>query len=260
MATLEVFGGRLHYETLGARNRPSLILLHALGSSLAMWDAQVAQFADQFHVIRYSIRGHGASTIDSFCELDLDALARDAIALLDEMNVTRAHWCGLSLGGMTAMWAAIHAPARVERLVVASAAAHMPPRDVWDQRIESALDTGLAPLAQPTMERWFTAAYRRERRAEVDRIREIFLTTQASGYAASCAAVRDMDLRQELSRLRHRALLIVGEQDPAVTADAARGIHAQIAGSSLVVLPGAHLSNIECEAEFTQAVIRHCAA
>lgn len=260
MPVLDLFGGRLHYETLGARNRPALILLHALGSSLAMWDAQAAALAAHFHVVRYSIRGHGESVIDAFCELDLDALARDALALLDELNITRAHWCGLSIGGMTAMWAAIHAPGRVERLVVASAVPHMPPRETWDERIEAALDTGLAPFAEPAMERWFTSRYRLGNGAEIDRMRSIFVHTQPEAYAACCAAVRDMDLRESLPRIRQPTLLISGDRDAAASPEKMRAMHEALAGSTFAVLPAAHLSNVECADDFTQAVIRHCAS
>jgi 3-oxoadipate enol-lactonase len=254
MPAVEVFGGTLHYVTSGDRRAPAVLLLHALGSALDMWDAQAASFSDRFHVIRYSTRGHGASTCESFCELDLDALARDALAVLDAVRVERAHWVGLSLGGMTALQTAHAAPERVARLVVANTAAFLPPREAWEDRIRLALAGELASLADTVMGRWFTEAFRRTQPETVERIRRIFVGTSSAGYASACAAIRDMDLRAHLPSIAARTLVIAGTADTSTPPSHAEAIASAIPGAALLRLPAAHLSNVECGNAFTSAV------
>jgi len=249
-----VFGGSLEYECSGKRDRPALLLLHALGSSLAMWDAQADHLADDFFVVRYSMRGHGGSTIDGFQELDIDALARDACAILDALGIERAHWCGLSIGGMAAMWAAQHHAACVDRLVLANTAAYLPPATLWAERAALAQAQGVAALADATMERWFTADFRAREAQEVARIRGIFTATDPVGYASACCAIRDMDQRAGLAAIRAPTLVICGTQDSGTTPALAAELAAAIANARLVELPAAHLSNIEAEDAFNAAL------
>lgn len=260
MDHVAVRGGRLEYSCMGARDRPAVLLLHALGSSLAMWDAQAARLADEFFVVRYSMRGHGGSTIDGLQPLDLDALVRDACAVLDALAIERAHWCGLSIGGMTAMWAARHHGARVDRLVLANTAAHLPPAALWSERAALVQARGLAPLVDATLERWFTAGFRAREAQEVARIRAIFLATDPAGYASACGAIRDMDQRAGLAAIRAATLVIAGAHDSGTTPAHAAELSNAIAGARLVALPAAHLSNIEAAEAFNAAVMAQLAA
>jgi len=254
---LRITGGSLDYQCQGDPQRPPLLLLHALGSSLAMWDAQATVFAAHFHVIRYSLRGHGASTGTGAPEMDLGAIAGDACALLDALDVGRAHWCGLSLGGMVAMQVASHAPERVARLVLASTTAHFPPPASWSERIALVRTQGLAPLAEATMARWFTASFRQREAGEVARIRRQFLATDPAGYAAACAAVRDMDLRARLPAIQAPTCLIAGAADAALPPERMAALQGAMADAKLVILDASHLSNIEARDAFNAAVLAH---
>jgi 3-oxoadipate enol-lactonase len=244
-------------QSRGDVDRPPLLLLHALGSSLAMWDAQVAALEPYFHLVRYSLRGHGASARAGVEESDIAALAADACAVLDRLGIERAHWCGLSLGGMVAMRAAIHTPGRVDRLVLANTAAHMPPAAAWSERMALVRHGGMEPLAEPTMARWFTPAFRQRAPCEVGRIRKIFLGTDPASYAAACAAIRDLDLRADLARIGAPTLLLAGAHDAGVPPARMAEMQAAICGARLVTLDAAHLSNIEACAEFTAALCTH---
>lgn len=259
MPTLDIFGGKLHYETHGSRGNPTLLLLHALGSSLEMWDPQIEPCIEHFHIVRYSMRGHGHSTIDGFYELDLDALARDAISVLDAVNVERAHWCGLSIGSMTTLWAASHAQAssRIDRVVLASTAAQLAPPERWSTLIDTALSQGLSGMAGSTMQRWFTPAFHAMAPHEISRIRTIFMGTDPNAYAAACAALRDMNLNDHLGNVAAPALIIAGSQDAGTTMAHAAQVEAGIRGAKLLALPGAHLTNVECSDAFTQGVLDH---
>ena len=242
-------------QSRGDVDRPPLLLLHALGSSLAMWDAQVAALEPYFHLVRYSLRGHGASARAGVEESDIAALAADACAVLDRLGIERAHWCGLSLGGMVAMRAAIHTPGRVDRLVLANTAAHMPPAAAWSERMALVRHGGMEPLAEPTMARWFTPAFRQRAPCEVGRIRKIFLGTDPASYAAACAAIRDLDLREGLPSIRSRTLVIAGTDDPTAPPPAALAMAAAIPGARCVELPAAHLSGLGAAAAFNATVL-----
>jgi len=259
MPFVSTFGGTLHYETLGERSGPPVLLLHALGASLSMWDLQAEALQSQFHVIRFSIRGHGRSQIDPAGELDFDALTRDALLVLDALGVEKAHWCGLSLGGMTALWAGAHHPARVVSLIAASASAHMPPADLWTTRMTTARTEGMGPLAEAALDRWFTLDFRRNHGAEINAVREMVRACDPAGYAAACAAIRDMDQRETVGRINCPALILAGAHDVGTPLPMAQFLHEHIAGSALVSLPGAHLTNIECASAFNDALLAHLA-
>jgi len=254
---LRIDGSSLDYESRGDARHPTLLLLHALGSSLAMWDAQVRALAAHFRIVRLSLRGHGASSFAGPSELTIDTMAGDACALLDALAIERAHWCGLSLGGMVAMCAAQLQPGRVDRLVLANTTAHMPPADAWSQRIALVREQGMTPLAEATMQRWFTPAFHRREPDEVERIRRIFLGTDPSGYAAACTAIRDMDQRTRLQDIHAPTLVIAGSGDASMPPERAAELQAAIPGAQLVVLEAAHLSNMEACDDFNAAVLRH---
>jgi 3-oxoadipate enol-lactonase len=247
----------LEHECRGDPRHPPLLLLHALGSLLAMWDAQVAAFAAHFHVIRYSMRGHGASPMSGPAAPSIESIAADACALLDALRIRRSHWCGLSLGGMVAMEVASHAPERVDRLVLANTVAHFPPRETWSGRIATVRAQGMAPLADATMDRWFTPSYHERSPQEVERIRRLFLATDPSGYAAACAAIRDMDLRADLASIAAPTLVIAGAADAAMPPARMAELQRAIPGAALVTLDASHLSNVEAGSAFTAAVLAH---
>ena len=127
--TLPRVGGVIHHIVSGRNHAPALVLLHPWGASLASWDLQLAEFERFFRVIRLDLRGHGLSKFDDgsaqYCSLH--DLALDALAVLDSLRIDRAYWCGLSVGGLTALQVALMAPRRVLRLVVANTAASLLP-------------------------------------------------------------------------------------------------------------------------------------
>jgi 3-oxoadipate enol-lactonase len=219
-----------------------------------MWDAQMAPFADRFRVIRYDSRGHGQS--DAPVGLyTMDRLGRDALAILDALNIERTFYCGLSKGGMVGQWLGSHAPARVERMALCNTSAHIPLPDLWNMRIEVATTKGMSALLQGIVERWFSEEFRKEHRAEVARISEMVLATPGHGYAGCCAAIRDMDQRETTKTITVPTLVVAGSKDPATPPDHGRLIHELIKGSEFVLLDAAHLSNIEQTEEFNRAVL-----
>jgi 3-oxoadipate enol-lactonase len=251
---------QLRYEHAPRPGVPALLFINSLGAALEMWDDQISAFNERFECVRYDARGHGKSTTGTRAELTIEQLARDALAALDACGVARAHLCGISLGGMTAMYLAKHWPDRVLKLVLCNTSAHMPPKEGWNTRIDTVRKEGLATVTEGTLERWFTPQYRAAHPEKVDTIRQMLLSADPKGYAACAAAIRDMDQREEIAGITARTLIIAGAKDPATPPEHAQLIASKIAGSELVTLDCAHLSNVECADEFNATLLEFLAA
>lgn len=250
----------LRCEHMPRPGAPALLLINSLGTSLEMWNDQAEAFAERFELIRYDARGHGKSSLGTANELTIDQLARDALAVLDSCGIARAHICGLSLGGMTAMQIARHWPDRVLKIALCNTAPHMPGRERWQTIIATALTQGMAALTEAVLGRWFTPEFRAAQPVEVERIRQMLLSTDPRGYAACCTAIRDLDLREDIKSINAKALVIGGTKDPSTPPEHSELIARSIQDSKLVMLEAAHLSNIECAPQFTAALLEFLAA
>jgi 3-oxoadipate enol-lactonase len=247
-------GVRLVVETDGAAALPPLVLSASLGTGARMWSAQIEALASRFRVIRYDTRGHGRSQVAPG-PYTLDRLARDVIAILDTLEIERAHFAGVSLGGMVGQWLGTHAPDRIDRLVLANTSAYMPPRSAWDARIEQVTAHGMTAIADAVVERWFTPHFRERNPATVAAYRAMLVATPPAGYVACCAAVRDMDQRDTVAAIRAPTLIIAGALDVATPPAAAAELSRSIRGSRLITLDAAHLSNVEQPEAFNRAVL-----
>ena len=260
-AELERGAGRLRYTVSGRNHGPPLLLLHPLGAGLEVWQPQLAELEQRFLVLRMDLRGHGGSALadGTPAPCTMADLLDDACAVLDRLDIARAHWCGLSLGGAIALQAAVTAPQRVRRLVLADTAASFPPRERWDERIATVLGGGMEPLIEPILQRWFTAPFMAASPDAVETVRAMLRATQPRGYAEACDALRGFDLTARLGEVRAPTLVIAGAQDVSTPTERALELVDGIVGAELEVLDAAHLSNVEQPADFTAALVRHLA-
>lgn len=252
--TLEVGDGcRLAYTLDGPEDAPVLMLSNSLGTRLDMWAPQLPAFAERFRALRYDSRGHGGSDVPHGA-YSIDRLGRDALELLDALGIGRFWFCGLSMGGMVGQWLGVRAADRLEGLVLANTAAHMGPASTWQARIATVREKGMQALIDPVLERWFTPGFRERSPDAVDPVRSMLLECPPDGYAGCCAAIRDMDQRRTVALIQVPTLLITGLHDPSTPPAEAAFLNAAIAGSRVVSLDAAHLSNVEQPAAFTAAV------
>ncbi|WP_101339996.1 3-oxoadipate enol-lactonase [Cereibacter azotoformans] len=246
---------RLHYRIDGAAAAgPWLVFCNSLGTDLHMWDAQVADLAKDFRILRYDRRGHGGSGIPA-PPYSLADLGADVIALMDALGTARAHFCGLSIGGLTAQWLALHAADRLERVVVCATAARIGTPAGWHARIAEVEADGLQGLVPATAERWFTPAFRAARPEAVAAILASFAATSADGYAGCCAALAGADLRDRLAQIATPLLAISGEDDPVCPPADLEAIARAVQHGRHVALPGRHIVNLE-SADTFNAVLR----
>ena len=254
MPKIHANGIQLHYELSGRADAPVVMLSNSLGTRLEMWDPQMQALTERYRILRYDSRGHGRSDAPDG-PYTIDLLADDALGLLDALDIEQVHFCGLSKGGMVGQVLGARHGDRLISLALCSTSCHMPARELWEERIRVARKHGMAALADGVVERWFTEAFRREPSIAVDRVRQMILDTPAHGYAACCAAIRDMDLRELIRDIRLPTLVIVGDKDPATPPKMAEEIRSRIPGARLEVVPdAAHLLNIEQDVVFDAAL------
>jgi 3-oxoadipate enol-lactonase/4-carboxymuconolactone decarboxylase len=253
-AFVETRGVRLHYRIDGEDGAPPLLLCNSLGTDLHMWDAQVPEFARRFRVIRYDGRGHGQSGIPH-SPSTLTELGEDVIDLLAALDIERVRFCGLSLGGLVGQWLALHAPGRIERMVLASTNARFGTPESWNARISQVEREGIEGIADATLGRWFSPGFRQREPEVVEGVRRQLLATSKLGYTSCCAALRDADLRTLVARIAVPTLVIVGEEDPVSTPADARWLAEQIPAARYAILRGAHLCNLEDAGTFTDVAL-----
>lgn len=254
MPQARINGSTLNYRLDGAEDAPVLVLSNSLGTTLAMWDAQLPALTPHFRVLRYDARGHSGSQLpESPCSIE--QLGQDVLGLLDELGIAQAYFCGLSIGGLTGQWLAVNAPQRFTRMVICNTAAKIGTVESWNARIALVAQSGMAEVAAGALARWFTPAFVEAQPAAVEAVRQQLLGTPAAGYAAVCAAVRDADFRDRLPSVCVPLLVIAGSADPVATAADAQAIVDAVPDAQLVVLDAAHLSNIEAQTAFDRAVL-----
>lgn len=254
MPFMQTPSAKLHYQLEGRADAPLLVLSNSLGTNLQMWAPQMPRLLEHFRVLRHDARGHGQSQVTPG-PYSIAQLADDVVALLNGLQIERAHFCGLSMGGMIGLQLGMQHPTRIRRLVLSNTATQIPPPEAWNTRIETVNREGMAPIAAGSVERWFTPAFIAREPQQVETVRQMLLHTVAAGYAANCAAVRDMDLRDGLDRIGAPTLVIAGSHDPSTPPVQGREIVDGIPGARYLELDAAHLSNWEQADAFTTAVI-----
>jgi|HubBroStandDraft_1064217.scaffolds.fasta_scaffold00049_26 3-oxoadipate enol-lactonase len=243
---------RTHYALTGDRE-PVLVFSNSLGTDFSMWDPQMAELQGRFRILRYDTRGHGQSSVTP-ADYTIEELGRDVLGLLDSLRIERVHFCGLSMGGMIGMWLGINAPNRLHRLVLCNTAARIGTEDVWDARIATVRNDGMKRVAAAVIERWFTPEFRASFPEKVAPAQRMLENAPPEGYAACCAAIRDMDQREAVAQIKAPTLVIYGASDPVIPASDAHFLTARIPGAIEVELAAAHLSNVEQADAFTEAV------
>ncbi|MBD8268571.1 3-oxoadipate enol-lactonase [Pseudomonas fluorescens] len=257
MAFVQLAEGELHYQFDGPADAPVLVLSNSLGTDLHMWDIQIPAFTRHFRVLRLDTRGHGKSLVTEG-PYRIEQLGEDVIALMDALNIQRAHFCGLSMGGLIGQWLGIHAGTRLNRLVLCNTAAKIGTPEVWNPRIETVLRDGAAAMAalrDASIARWFTADFAAANPHQAEQITDMLAATSPQGYAANCAAVRDADFRQQLASIKVPTLVIAGTEDAVTPPAGGHFIQNHVKGAEYAEFYAAHLSNVQAGAALSDRVI-----
>lgn len=257
MGSVKLAEGELNYQLDGPENAPVLVLSNSLGTNLHMWDTQIAAFTEHFRVLRYDTRGHGKSLVTEG-PYSIEQLGQDVLALLDALNIDKAYFCGLSMGGLIGQWLAINAGERLHKVIVCNTAAKIGTPEIWNPRIEMVLRDGAAAmvgLRDASIERWFTPAYAKANPETAKRITDMLAATSPQGYAANCGAVRDADYREQLGAVTVPMLVISGTEDAVTPPSGGHFIQQNVPGAQYAEFHAAHLSNVEVGEPFSRCVI-----
>ncbi|WP_294532394.1 3-oxoadipate enol-lactonase [uncultured Rhodoblastus sp.] len=247
-------GLKLNVSLAGERRAPALILAHPLGANLQVWDDIAPALAEKFFLVRLDLRGHGRSRSPAG-PYALADFGGDVCATMDALGVKRAHFLGQSMGGAIGQWLMIHAPERLDKIVLANTASYFPSAAGWNARIRSAREKGMTKLAPSVAQRWLTEGFRNDRPDVARKIEHMLLASDPLGYAACCSALRDTDLRDAIRAAPPRpVLVIVGESDASTPPELGVALAKSLSDSRLVRLKAAHLSSVEAEEAFLEAV------
>lgn len=253
--------GEVAVRLQGNPKNPAVIMTHSILSSAAMWDEQAALLAGQgWYVVRVDTTGHGDSPAPTAEVVTMDGLAADTVAVLDALDIARAHYVGLSLGAMSGFGLGICHRARLLSLVLCDGRADAPPAVAapWDERIAVAEQHGTcAPLAAPTIERWFGKEFVMANTDIVERFEAIARGTSVKGFVGCARAIQSLDYLASVAGIATPVTLVVGSND-GVLPEAMRHLQQRIAGSVLETIPNAgHLPNVDQPAAFDAALLRH---
>ncbi len=232
-----------------------LVLSHAIATNLSAWDEQVRHLGEHYRILRYDARGHGGSSVpgDAYRMTDL---VGDAVKLLDHFSIDRAHFVGMSMGGMTALGLAIGHGDRLLSIGVCDARPDAPPafRDPWDERIALARSGGMQQLAEPTLRRWFLPETFETRPDVIDTFATMIRYTPVDGFVGCARALQGLDYEQHLERIDVPTLLLAGSADGVIPEINERMEQSIPQATRVVVDDAGHISNAEQPGLFNRAL------
>jgi 3-oxoadipate enol-lactonase len=237
----------------GPADAPALLLLGSLGTTSEIWRPQIQPLTSDRRVIRLDTRGHGQSDA-SAGHFTLDDLGADALSVLEAAGAEQAAVCGVSLGGMTAMWLAAHAPERISTLIAVSTGLKIGVRATWEERVQQVRAGGTEAVADASMGRWFTQRFRDAHPDVVMWCRAMLSGCPTDGYVSCCGILMDADLHAAAPHITSPTLVLVGREDPVTPPASAREIADHITGARLLTLDASHICAVELPEEFNRAV------
>ncbi|WP_441230135.1 3-oxoadipate enol-lactonase [Tardiphaga sp. 215_C5_N2_1] len=253
MPMIDADGCLLNVSVEGRDSGPTLMMSNSLGCTMAMWEPQMPALTKLFRVIRYDRRGHGKSGMNG--PTSMERYGKDVLAILDDLNIDKVHWCGLSMGGMVGQWLGANAPERFNKIILANTSCYYPDPTNWHNRIKAVREGGLKAVADAVIGGWLTADFREREPETTAKMKAMLIASPVEGYLAACEALSTLDQRALLPKIKSPTLVIAGRQDNATPVAAGELIRSSIPGASMTLLDAAHISNVEQPYAFTDAVV-----
>lgn len=245
MNFVRIKGVLLHYRLAGRTGAPGLVLVNSLGTDARIWDGVIADLAQDYRILSYDKRGHGLSDTPPG-DYSLDDHLGDLTGLLEHAGFDIFALCGVSIGGLIGQAFALRHPERLTALVLCDTAPKVGDPDMWRTRAETVRTKGLATIADPVMERWFSPGFRQDEPVALAGWRNLFLRTDPAGYAATCATLRDADLTDEIGAIGTPTLVVAGSEDGATPVELVRACADAIPHARFEIMPGVgHIPSIE---------------
>lgn len=246
----------LHYATFGDSHHPALIFSNSLGTNYHMWQPQIDALQNDYFIICYDTRGHGKSSAPKG-PYSLDELGQDVIDLLDHLNIDKAFFCGISMGGMTGQWLALNYANRFHHLMLCNTAAKIGNEVAWTDRAQLVREQGLDPIAATAASRWFTAGFIDTHPEVVQTLSDTLAAGSSEGYASCCEALAVADTREQLKDIDVAITVVAGSKDPVTTVADGQYMVERLPNATLATIDASHISNIEQPEVFNQLVRQH---
>lgn len=238
---------------------PVIVFINSLGTDMRIWDDVKAQLADEFSLLSYDKRGHGLSDT-GITPYTIDQLADDLIALLSALNLNSVILCGLSVGGLIAQAVYAKQPGLVTGLILSNTAHKIGTTEMWQSRIDAIRkngQSGMNSILVPTMERWFTPAYRARDNAAFAAYCNMFTRQSAVGYAATCDALAHADYTTQARQISVPTLCLVGDQDGATPPALVQEMANLISGAKCIIIEKCgHIPCVEQPQIFAQTIAK----
>jgi 3-oxoadipate enol-lactonase len=257
MPMMTVNGASLYCEDQG--NGPETIVFsHGCLLSCRMFDAQVAAFKERYRCAAFDFRGQGRSETTRG-GYDMDTLAEDGAALIRALDCGPCHWVGSSMGGFVGMRLAVRHPSLLRSLVLVGSSATTEPHP-WRYRLLNGMARclGVRAVTRLVMPVQFSPRFLQDparaeqRQTWYDRIAA---NSRVGGTRAVGGLIARPDVSAFLGDVRIPTLIVAGEEDRAIPPEESRKMHAGIAGSELLIVPGAgHAVTIEQPEAVNQAL------
>lgn len=247
----------LHHREVGPRDAPAVLLAPSLGTTLELWDQLAEALAATYRVVRFDLRGHGGSPVPPG-PYPVEELAGDVVALADRLGLDRFGFVGISLGGALGQVLALDHPGRLSALVLCCTGPRFADPHTWLERGAMVRADGMAQLAEPTTQRWFTPDFQRQHPDDVDRVIRMLTSCPPEGYAACCDGLASYDVTDRLRDIAVPTRVIAGSEDPATGPELAKQMVEAIPDADLVVIDGvSHIANVAAPQEVNEAVLDH---
>jgi 3-oxoadipate enol-lactonase len=235
----------LHVKRDGVNDAPPLVFINSLGTDLRMWDAMIPALAADYALIRYDKPGHGLSDCPP-ASYTLHNHAEDVAGLLDTLQISKAIVVGISIGGMIAMDFAATQPERVAALALCDTFPKIGVADMWNERIATLRQHGMAHLGGAILARWFAPGFASQQPAAYNGYLNMLARMPVEGYTAACTAIRDADLTEAVSSIGVPTLVLCGAEDPSTPPELVRGLVGMLPNAQYSEIDGAgHLPPIE---------------
>lgn len=225
MPFIDIANRAVAYRDIGPKSVPAVLLAHPLGMTQAVWDDVVSALAGRFRLISWDLPGHDASAAVTGPTPAAD-LAAEAVALLDALDVERAHFVGTSIGGVIGQALLVQASERLDKIALTNTGATIGQPDLWHQRAARVRDEGLTAMAPELVERWFAPAFRADQSAAVAGWQTQLARCDDESYARLCELLAEADFRGRLTGISRTVHLLTGAEDgatPPATLDALAG-------------------------------------
>ena len=205
MPMIDADGCLLNVSVEGRDGGPTLMLSNSLGCTMRMWEPQMPALTQLFRVIRYDRRGHGKSAVPPG-PYSMERFGRDVLAILDDLNIDKVHWCGLSMGGMVGQWLGANAPWRFHKIILSNTSCYYPDPTNWHNRIKAVKESGIASVADAVVAGWLTADFREREPQIAANMKAMLIGTPVQGYLACCEALSTLDQRALLADIKSPTL------------------------------------------------------